>query len=217
MLPKNTFSKHSKTRTSYIAGFVLLSGLTIFLFACHTTKQLAGNTLTVTQLQYNYHSISGLTLAGIDIQQHANSISSLNPLAVAGLLTAITASASLPLQFTLNLDVRNPSHQTASLSGLQYILEIDDIQMTEGVLNQPLQVASHSSTILPIYMSFDLKTVLNGKSADAVKNLAFNFAGSGNTPSKITIRLKPSVNIGGQSIASPLFIPISFTYGKDSK
>jgi LEA14-like dessication related protein len=216
MFTKNTFSKYIKTGISHVTGLVLLCGLGIFLFACNTTKQFIGNTLTITQLRYDYHSISGLTLAGVNIQ-NVNSISSLNPLAAASLLTAITTNASLPLQFTLNLEVKNPSNQVASLSGLQYILEIDNIQMTEGMLSQSLHVSGHGSTILPVYMSFDLKTALSGKSADVVKNLAFNFIGSGDTPSTVTIRLKPSMNIGGQKIVSPVFIPVSFTYGKGSK
>jgi LEA14-like dessication related protein len=216
MLTKNTFGKCLKTGISQVTGLVLLCGLAIFLSACSTTKKIVENTLTVTQLQYDYHSISGLTLAGVNIQ-NVKSISSLNPLDAAGLLTAITTNASLPLQFTLNLEVKNPSNQAASLSDLQYILEIDNIQMTEGMLNQPLQVAGHGSAILPVYMSFDLRTALSGQSAEVVKNLALNFTGSGNAPSTITIRLKPSMDIGGKKIVSPVFIPVSFTYGKGNK
>jgi hypothetical protein len=140
----------------------------------------------------------------------------LNPLTAAGLLSAV-AQKTLPLQFTLNLDVKNPNTQTASLSGLQYVLEIDDLEMTRGFVNHAVRVPGNSSAVLPVTMSFDLRSVLSGKSADAVKNLAFNFTGLGDSPSKVTFRLKPSMSIGGQIITSPVFIPVSFTYGKGHK
>ncbi|MDR2683005.1 MAG: hypothetical protein LBB64_03935 [Dysgonamonadaceae bacterium] len=194
---------------------ILLCSLVTILLSCDVAKQVANSALAFSQCQYEYTSISGLTLAGVNLQ-NVNSISSLNPLAAAGLLTAVTQK-TLPLQFTLNLNVKNPNTHTASLSGLQYILEIDDIQMTQGSLNRSIQVPGNGTAILPINMAFDLRSILSGKSADAVKNLAFNFTGLGDAPSKVTIRLKPSMSIGGQTIASPVFIPVSFTYGKGYK
>lgn len=193
----------------------LLCVLAVILFSCDVAKQMAGNALAFSQCQYDYRSISGLTLAGVNLQ-NASSLSSLNPLAAAGLLSAMTQK-TLPVQFTLNLNVKNPNVHAASISGLQYILEIDDLQIVQGAVNHAVQVPGNSTAVLPLDMAFDLKSVLSGKSADAVKNMAFNFTGLGDSPSKVTFRLKPSMNIGGQVIASPVFIPVSFTYGKGHK
>ena len=63
-------------------------------------------------------------------------------------------------------------------------------------------------------MAFDLKKVLSGKSLDAIKNLAFNFAGIGSSSSNVTVKLKPSFIIGGNAISTPDYIPISFTLNK---
>jgi hypothetical protein len=193
----------------------LLCGLAVILFSCDVAKQIAGSALAFSQCQYSYQSVSGLTLAGVNLQ-NVSSLSSLNPLTAVNLASALT-SKTLPLQFTLNLNVKNPNAQAAALSGLQYILEIDDVQMTQGALNQAVQVPGNGTAILPVSMAFDLKSVLSGKSADAVKNLAYNFTGLGDSPSKVTFRLKPSMNIAGQTIVSPVFIPVSFTYGKGHK
>ncbi len=192
----------------------LLSVILLFL-SCDVAKQVAGSAYNLTQCQYTYKSISGLNLGGVDLQS-ATSLSSLNPLTAASLLASLSKS-SLPLQFTLNLNVKNPGTQAAALSGLQYILEIDDVQMTEGLLNQQLSVAGGATSTLPMQLSFDLKKVLSGQSADAVKNMAFNFAGLSDTPSKVTIKLRPSMSVGGQVITSPVYIPVSFTYGKGYK
>lgn len=188
---------------------VLLMGCVLF-FSCDVAKQVAG-TFNMTQCKYDYQSISGLTLAGINLQ-NASSLSSLNPMSAANLLSAFsTSSGTLPLAFTLNLNVKNNSTQAALFNGLAYILEIDGKQMTEGLINQSFQVNGGETSVLPVSMAFDLKSVLKGESLSAIKNLAFNFAGIGDSKSNVTFRLKPNFLIGGKTIAAPQYIPVSFT------
>ena len=190
---------------------ISLLGIVFLMFSCDVAQQLAG-TYQLTQCKYDYKSISGLTLAGVNLQD-ANSLSSLNPLSLASLTTAFaTKGGSLPLNFTLNLDVTNPGVQTALLSGMGYVLEIDGHEMTTGFLSQQLQInGGGGKAVLPINMSFDLKKVLNGESLESIKNLAFNFAGIGSNTSNVTVRLKPDLTIGGQKFSSPTYIPVSFT------
>lgn len=191
---------------------ICLFSIVLVLFSCDVAKQAAGSAYSLTQCEYQYSSISGLNLAGVNLQ-NVNSLSSLNPLSAAGLLSAFSSGGSLPLQFTLNLNVKNPGTYAAALSGLQYILEIDGIQMTEGAVNNQFSVPAGGNSILPVMMSFDLRKAMSGQSADAVKNLAYNFAGLGSSASKVTLKLRPSMMIGGQSIISPVYIPVSFSYG----
>jgi hypothetical protein len=192
---------------------MILCGLVALFASCDVAQQIMG-TYNMTQCKYEYKSISGLTLAGINLQD-VNHISSLNPLSAASLLGVfMSPEGNLPLSFTLNLDVSNPGLQPALLNGLAYILEIDGIEMTQGNLNHRIQVASGGKSVLPIQMSFDLKKVLSGKSMESIKNLAFNFAGIGSETSSVTIRLRPSFIIGTQTINAPSYIPVSFTLKK---
>jgi len=192
---------------------IALFGIIVFFFSCDVAKQLAG-TYALTQCKYDYHSISGLSLAGINLQ-NISSMSSLNPLSAANLLAAFASpKGSLPLNFTLNLDVTNPGVQTAILNGASYILDIDGLEMTQGSVNQQIQIASGQKSALPITMGFDLKKVMSGKSLDAIKNLALNFAGIGSAASNVTVKLKPSLLIGGKPLVAPDYIPISFTLNK---
>jgi len=193
--------------------FIALIGLITISFSCDVAKQLAG-TFALTQCKYIFKSIAGLSLAGIDLQ-NINSISSLNPFAAANLLAAFASpSGSLPLNFTLNLDVSNSGAQTAILNSTNYILEIDGIEMTQGLVNQQLQIESGGISTLPISMAFDLKKVLSGHSLDAMKNLAFNFAGIGDATSNVTVKLKASFMVGGKPVSAPDYIPVSFTLNK---
>ncbi len=182
--------------------------------SCDVAKNVAG-TYSLTQCQYKYQSISGLTLAGYNLQ-NANGSSSLNPLTAAGLLAALGKN-SIPLQFTLNLNIMNPNYQTALLNGLQYILVIDNVEMTTGAINSKMQIATGQTVQLPVDIAFDLKKAMSGQSADAIKNMAYNFVGIGNKASTVTIQLKPTLDIGGQPFVSPVYIPVTFTYGKNNK
>lgn len=188
--------------------------LTVFIcFSCDVAQQLAG-AYSLTQCKYSYNSISGLSLAGINLQ-NASSLSSLNASSAAALVAAFaTSSGSLPLNFTLNLNVENPNMQTALLNGLGYILEIDGMEMTSGSLTQQFQVGANQTATLPLTLGFDLKKVMSGQSLDAMKNLAFNFAGIGSSSSNVTLKLQPSLLIGTQTIKSPSYIPVSFTLNK---
>ncbi|GHT18649.1 hypothetical protein AGMMS4957_01340 [Bacteroidia bacterium] len=180
-----------KRTIAVLLSLVLMSG------AC--------DTLNMAKCDYKYHSISDLTLVGVNPK---------NPgiLGTAKLGEAFLSSeAPLPLTFTLNLDVTNPNKDAASLSGGTYVLFIDGIKMTEGVLPK-FQVNAGATAMMPIGMAFDLRTALSGKSSDAIKNLAFNFAGIGDGESKVKVILSPKVVVAGVTLPSP-DVPIEFTVG----
>ncbi|MDR1610359.1 MAG: hypothetical protein LBS08_02475 [Candidatus Symbiothrix sp.] len=193
---------------------IALVGFVVIFTACDVAQQLAG-AYNMTQCKYEYNSISGLTLGGINLQ-NVNSLSSLNPMTLTKLVTAFSSpSGTLPLNFNLNLNVTNPNSQTALLNGLSYILEIDGLEMTQGVMQRKIEVAGGGGKIvLPVTLGFDLKKVASGQSLESLKNLIFNFAGLGGNPSSVTFRIKPDFTIGGNTFSAPAYIPISFTLNK---
>jgi LEA14-like dessication related protein len=202
-----------KTNNIQMRKIIALIGFVAILTACNVAQQLAG-AYNMTQCKYEYKSISGLTLNGINLS-NVNSVSALNPLTLAKLVSAFSSSSgTLPLNFTLNLDVTNPNTQTALLNGLSYILEIDGLEMTQGVMQQKVEIAGKGKSVLPLTLGFDLKKVTSGKSMETLKNLAFNFAGIGGNPSNVTFRIKPNFTIGGSTISAPAYIPVSFTLNK---
>ncbi len=186
---------------------IAVLSLAFVMFSCDVAQSLL-STYSLTQCEYKYNSVSNLSLGGVNLS--SNNLAS-SVLALTSLFTK--SNSALPLQFTLNLDVKNPGIQTALLNGLQYMLEIDGIEMTTGSIASKLQVASGQTSQLPINLNFDLRKAMSGQSADAIKNLAFNFAGVGNEPTKVTFKLKPSISVGGQQLQSPSYIPVSFSYG----
>ena len=138
----------------------------------------------------------------------------ISPTYVPKLLAVLGGTASsIPMNFTLNLDVKNPNATVAALNGLQYIISIDDVQFTTGQVNQALNIAGGASQTLPLNIGVDLATLMSGNSKTAVQNIAKNFIGIGSDKSNVTVQIKPTFMVGGRAITSPMYIPVSFTFG----
>jgi LEA14-like dessication related protein len=157
---------------------------------------------------YKYNSITNLRISGIDMSN------GLSPLAIPKILSILTGNAtSVPLDFTLNMDVKNPNSGAAAFQALQYIISVDDVQFTSGNFDRPFSVNAGESKKLPMNISLDIAQLMKSNSKSAVEKIVKNFLGIGNTPSKVTVQLKPSFKVGEQLFSSPLYIPVSFSFG----
>jgi len=186
---------------------VFLLILLLSFSGCDVAKQVGG-AYNITQCKYDFQSISNLTLSGMDLSKGVS-------LAYIPQITSILSgsASSIPLNLTLNLDVKNPNQSAALLNGLQYILSIDNVQFTTGTLNQSLNIPAGGNQLLPLQIGVDLATLLKGESKNAVQNIAKNFLGMSNQKSNVTLQLKPTFMIGGQPIVSPVYIPVNFSFG----
>jgi LEA14-like dessication related protein len=180
-----------------------------FTFAgCDVAKQIGG-AYNLTQCKFNYNSITNLFLSGTDLSK---GLTAANILQLTSLLTGNVPS-SLPLDFTLNLNVSNPNQSAASLSGLQYVLTIDDVQFTTGSIDQAFNVSAGETQVLPLRIGLDLVSLLKGESKDAILTVIKNFVGIGSRKSNVSFQLKPTFDIGGYPLTSPSYIPVSFSFG----
>jgi hypothetical protein len=158
--------------------------------------------------------INNITLAGINVQNMQN-YEQLGFLDVAKLTTAI-ASNNLPLSFTVDVQGKNPNQGTAAMNRFDWILFVDDIEMTRGVINDRVEIPANGGVAtLPLSISVNLMELLTGESGDALLNFGFNMAGAGNKPTRILVKAKPTVYIGGTPIEYPGYINIrtEFTSG----
>ena len=149
-------------------------------------------------------------MAGINVQNVKN-VSDLSITDGAKLMAAV-AGNSLPLTFTLNLEAKNPNATSAGLTAMDWIMFIDNIEMTRGKLARSFTIpANQGTSVIPIQMNIDLKKALKGKSLDAIANFGLNLVGQGNQPTRMALKIKPSITIGG----SPLSFPDYITVKKD--
>lgn len=161
--------------------FALLLVITT-LVSCDSVQQGLKSTYNMINCEYNYKSITGLTVSGINL---SNGLS----LAAIPKITSILSgnATSIPLNFNLNLDVKNPNQSAAMLHGMQYILSIDGIQFTTGSINQSLNIGAGQSQNLPISIGLDLASLMKSNSKDAVIDIAKNFLGIGSKKSEVSL------------------------------
>lgn len=189
-------------------GILVVLIFTITLISCDSLQKGLMSSYNMVNCEYSYKSISGLSISGINVSN------GLSLTAIPKITSILSGTAtSIPMDFTLNLNVKNPNQSEALMNGLQYIISIDDIQFTTGSINKTLSIASGQTQILPLSIGFDLATLMKGDSKDAVVEIAKNFAGIGSKKSNVTIKLKPSFNVGNSLITSPIYIPVSFSFG----
>ena len=178
-----------------------LSGCTVLQSGLSSAYNLAN-------CDFKYHSISDLVISDINLSQ------GLSPLMIPKVLSILSGNiSSIPLNFTLNLDVKNPNAGTAAFQALQYIISLDDVQFTTGIFRQPFSVGAGETKQLPMTIGVDIAELLKGESKSAVQNVVKNFIGIGDQATKVTLQLKPSFQVGDQMFASPVFIPVNFSFG----
>jgi len=189
-------------------SLILLSLITLSACDAWNEVQKAAN---ITQCQFRVKSLENISLAGVNVQK-IQTLSGLSIGDAAALGTAAMGS-NLPLNFKLNLEGKNPNTAAAGLVRFDWVLLIDNIEMTHGVVNQKVNIPAKGQSVIPIQMGVNLKQVLSGKSGDAMLNFGMNLAGAGNKPTRVKLKLKPTINIGNYPVSFPDFITVGTEFG----
>ena len=185
--------------------FTLLTCLVLLLSSCDILRQV-GEMQMLSKCEFRINTVTDIRLAGVNVSniQH---ISDVRPLDVL-MLTNGVLSNNLPLNFNVNLQVKNPNDQTASLNRLDWIIFIDDLQMIEGAINERFMVGPDETSTLPVQIGFNLAEALSDERADKIIDFALGLAeGSGKT-TRVMVKLRPSVMVGQRSIAYPGWIEV---------
>ena len=185
--------------------FFLLLSLSFLFSSCSILDQ-AGEMKTFTKCQFRLRDVQGVRLAGVDVQN----VQSMNDLSFTetGQISMAALSGKLPLDFTLNVEVQNPNNQNASMNQMYWELYIDDIDITKGKVSQRVSIPPGGTAIMPVGVQVDLFEVLSGESANAVMNFGMNLSGSGGAPSRIKLKIKPTIYIGTTQLKYPGFFTI---------
>jgi len=190
-----------------VKRLISLFVVALILSSCNVVKQVEQMGM-LAKCDFRLKTIENTNLAGVNIQ-HIQKMTDLN-LMDAGRISAAMMGKELPLTFILNVEARNPNASPASMQRIDWILLIDDIEMANGTNTQQVMVPANQGTaLIPLQISTDLKKSLTGKSGTAILNFGFNLAGAGNTPSRITLKAKPTILIGSFPLAYPGYITVS--------
>jgi len=191
-----------RIRFLFVIATILLLGS-----SCAQLRELQ----TFTKCKFRVTTLENTQLAGVSVQgiKKMSDVKLLD----AAKITAALVGGKLPLSFTLNIEAQNPNAQTAALSRTDWIVLIDDVQIATGTSTERVAIAPNSTETLPLHIASDLTEVLSGKSKSAMLNFGLNLTGTGNKPSRVTIKIKPSIMVAGNSIAYPGYLTLSQTFG----
>lgn len=169
--------------------------------------------VNVVKCDFRMKSVTDTRLSGIDIQ-NKRSFSDLSFLQV-GNLTKAYLSGNIPLEFVLNIEGKNPNTTQATMASFDWILLIDDIQMVSGTNEREYYIPANDGTeVIPLKISVNLLEVINNETKDALLNFGFNLADAGNKPTRIGLKLKPTLNVGGVPITYPGYIDLGTEFGE---
>lgn len=193
-----------KIKTIFIT-LLLVSG--IISSSCDIVKQ-AAETLNFIKCDFKLESVKNLNVVGINIQDKS-SLRELNIIDAGKLAAALATNSALPLNFTLNMQARNPNTANASMPQFDWILFIDDVEMTKGIMTQPYSVpANNGIATIPLNMSVNLREALSGKSANAITNFLMNLNGVGDKPTRFMLKIKPTIYVNNFPLSYPGYIDV---------
>lgn len=181
----------------------MLSLALTVLAGCATLQEMAN----FAKCKFKYTNVTNTQVAGINVQQ----IKSFNDLGLmdAAKLTGALVQGTLPINFTMNLQVSNPNPTTAAtLSKMKWVAFIDEKVLTNGVLQEKLTVASQGTANLPLTIQGDLLKVFAKKDA---ASKAFGLTDLNGVPQRIGLKIRPTINIGGFDWEYPGYITLSQT------
>ncbi len=153
-------------------------------------------------------------IAGVDIS-NIHSFTDLNFVDM-GIISSSFLRGDLPLSFTLNVEVRNPNPAMAALNGLEYLAFIDDVEVARGQLDRRIEIPANGGiTTIPLRLSTDLIDILKKDSRQALVNFGLNLADAGNRPTRVSIKVKPTILVGAMEINYPGYFTVKhdFTSG----
>jgi LEA14-like dessication related protein len=175
--------------------------------SCSLLKEIS----TFGKCEFRVTTLEHPELAGIDMSR----IRSYSDLGIADLaiITTSIMKGEMPLTFTLNIEARNPNPATAALNKLEYLAFIDDVQIASGALSKRIEIpANDGIATIPLQLHTDLIEILKKDSRQALVNFGLNLADAGGRPTRVSLKVKPTVLVGGLEINYPGYFTVKYDF-----
>lgn len=185
-------------------GFFLL--LFIGLSACSINKQ-AQQIKALEKCDYKLIDATQVSLAGTDIRKLINeqSVSLVNVPALAlGYLRK-----DIPLRATLNLEISNPSSTLAAINNFEYKILINQQEIATGTIDQRVSIDAGQRVQVPVQLNANVYPfVSNNKIMGDIGDFLSSASKGTEKKGIVTLKIKPSILIGGNLVKYPGFITI---------
>jgi LEA14-like dessication related protein len=151
--------------------------------------------------KYEFAGLSNPSVAGINIGNSTN-INNLNAASMLK-LTAGILSGSLPFSFTVNINATNPNATAAHIAGLDWGIDLNSTNILSGTLDHSVSIPGNGGqTVIPLTIQTDLLQLFKGESKENILGFVNHLLNAGEGSSNVSIRIRPSVMIGGQKLST---------------
>ena len=182
--------------------------LGVILFALLVCGCSVFQALKLKDCTYEYSHVSDVTFLGMTRSE----LMSLQGIARVTRFVG-NPTEEVKVGFTLHLKVSNPNKGIASMERLYYTVCLDDsLQVAEGAVPENFTVLGGTSANLALPLSFSMNQLFFGQGKASFRNLALNMINRGDSPSRITVNLRPVIRVGGAAMSVPKSIPLTFEY-----
>lgn len=185
--------------------------LPALLYQCGVSRQI-GEAKALGDCKYNILSADSMFVAGYDVRDFRDikRLEDINPLKYPRLAAGLLAR-TIPFSTRVNLEITNPTTKLAALNQLEYRILLAGKEFTNGFINQRIEVApAGGRTVVPVRLqtnAYDLLT--DPATREAFTNLFRNLSGDGGAaPSKVTIKIKPTLDLFNKAVNYPGYITI---------
>ncbi len=184
------------SRWHHAALLGMLGTMSILSLSCQAVQQITQAMSSISQLKFRLSGVRDFQLAGVQLTGR----SSLRLTDSPALLSAVTQK-KLPASFTLEVAAINPNDGTggttktsATIANLAWTLLIDNTPTVTGDLDAPVTLpGSGQQVLIPVRMNLDLIQFFENQGIDHIVNLALALGGSKGSPSRLTLRARPTV------------------------
>lgn len=195
------------TMKRYFKPFFFSVLIICLVAACAQLKQLH----SFAKCEFRMSDIRQVEVAGVNTTGK-ESLSDFNFLELTQ-LSAAYFSGDMPLNLIVDVDVKNPNAETAALNSVEWIAMLDGTQIATNTISNRIEISPNGGIqTIPIKVNADLKELFSSKSKDSMLNLILNLFGESNEPSKLKLKLKPSLLVRGVNVGYPGYINVNKSF-----
>lgn len=185
----------------------LLPLLLLLLQSCSVFSELTA----FKKCEFRLYSIQDPAICGLDLSDR-RSPSDFTFLD-GQMIAANLLRGTLPFEVTVNMEVKNPGTTTAAVNSIEWVAYIDELEVAAGQVERRIEVPpSGGLAIVPVKIQADLIDYMEGNNPKTMMNFALNLVGNSDQPSNLSMKIKPSLLVGGQTIQYPGFFTVDHEF-----
>jgi len=185
----------------------LLPLFLLLLNSCSVLSELSA----LKKCEFRLYSFQDPVVCGIDISDR-RSPSDFTFLD-GQMIAANLLRGTLPFDITLNMEVKNPGTSTAAVNSIEWVAFVDDLEVASGVVDRRIEVPPLGGlAIVPVKIHADLIDYMEGNNPKTMMNFALNLVGTSDQPSNLSMKIKPSLLVGGKTVQYPGFFTVTHEF-----